>query len=122
MPLKDAQLDNSMAGLLRTGVSLAALIMLAGGVLYLVRHGAEIPDYRHFHGVPPEMKTIGGIWHGLLTLRAREIIQLGVIAMIATPVLRVAFAVGAFAVERDWLYSGISCIVLAVLAYSLWAA
>jgi len=39
--------------------------------------------------------------------------------MIATPVFRVAFALAAFALERDWLYSVISGIVLALLGYAL---
>jgi uncharacterized membrane protein len=43
----------------------------------------------------------------------------GVIIMIATPVLRVAFAVVAFAVERDWLYTGVSLLVLGLLGYAL---
>jgi uncharacterized membrane protein len=39
--------------------------------------------------------------------------------MIATPVLRVAFAVVAFALERDWLYTAVSATVLAILGYAL---
>jgi len=38
--------------------------------------------------------------------------------MIATPVMRVVFAVVAFAQEQDWLYTGVSCLILAILAYS----
>ena len=38
--------------------------------------------------------------------------------MIATPVMSVVFAVFVFAMEKDWLYTGVSCVVLAVLAYS----
>jgi uncharacterized membrane protein len=39
--------------------------------------------------------------------------------MIATPVARVAFAAVAFAMEKDWLYTVISGIVLALLGYAL---
>ena len=47
------------------------------------------------------------------------IIQLGILLLIATPVARVAFLVGAFALERDRLYVAVSGTVLAVLLYSL---
>ena len=55
-------------------------------------------------------------------LARRDIIQLGLILLIATPVARVAFSVVAFVLERDWLYVAITLIVLAVLGYGLIAA
>lgn len=120
MALKDDQLDRWMSHLLQAGVLIAAITMMVGGDLYLMRHGGEVPDYRNFHGVLPALKQVRGIWRGVLAGHAREAIQLGVLLMIATPVMRVAFAVAAFALERDWLYTGISCVVLSLLAYALW--
>ncbi|MEP6714991.1 MAG: DUF1634 domain-containing protein [Terriglobia bacterium] len=119
MPIKDEQLDRGMARLLQAGVLISAATMLAGGTLYLLRHGSEVPDYRHFHGVLPTLKQVGGVWSGVLAGRARETIQLGVLLIIATPVMRVAFAVVAFAFERDWLYTAISGVVLSLLLYAL---
>ena len=52
----------------------------------------------------------------------RGLIQLGVLLMIATPVIRVVFAVVAFALEKDWIYTGVSCFVLAILTYSQFLA
>jgi uncharacterized membrane protein len=40
--------------------------------------------------------------------------------MIATPVLRVAFAVYGFARQKRWLFVGISLTVLALLGIGLW--
>lgn len=51
-----------------------------------------------------------------------NVILAGLILLIATPVARVVCSVIAFAVERDWLYVGITISVLAVLAYGLAAA
>jgi len=93
--------------------------MLVGGAIYLSRHADEIPDYKNFHGVLPQFKTVCGILHGVVALQGRAIVQLGVLLMIATPVLRVVFALVAFALERDWLYTMISGVVLALLAYAL---
>ncbi len=82
-------------------------------------HSGHIPDYGNFHGVLPNLKTLKGILSGVLALQGRAPIQPGVLLMIATPVMRVAFAIFAFALERDWLYTGVSCVVLAVLGYAL---
>jgi uncharacterized membrane protein len=50
---------------------------------------------------------------------AGAIIEVGILFLIATPVARVVFAVVAFALERDRLYTAISAGVLVVLIYSL---
>jgi uncharacterized membrane protein len=54
-----------------------------------------------------------------LKFRARGIIQLGLLLLIATPVARVAFSIGAFAAERDRLYVAVATIVFIILICSL---
>src|SRR5579884_3378399 len=115
----DEEVEQWMGRVLQIGVLFAALIVFAGGVVYLVHQGAEKPDYRNFHDVVPWLKTASGIVQAGISGHGRALIQLGVLLMIATPVVRVVFAVFAFAVEKDWLYTGVSCFVLAVLGYSL---
>ena len=39
--------------------------------------------------------------------------------LIVTPMARVVCAMGAFALQRDWLYVSVTVIVLSVLVYSL---
>lgn len=51
--------------------------------------------------------------------RPRAGIQFGLLLLIATPVARVVFSIFAFAAQRDWIYVGVSMIVLSILAYSL---
>jgi uncharacterized membrane protein len=119
MRITDTAMERNMGRLLQWGVFVSALVMLTGAALYLKRHGFEVPHYRLFRGVPPNFKSPVAIWRGTLNLRARDIIQLGVLLMIATPVLRVVFAVVAFLLERDWLYAVISAVVLTLLSYAL---
>ncbi len=121
MTINDADIELRMGRLLQWGVTLAAAVMIVGGAIYLSRHGDEIPDYKNFHGVLPQFKTVSGILSGALALQGRAIVQLGVLLMIATPVFRVVFALVAFALERDWLYTAVSGIVLALLAYALFS-
>lgn len=122
MRLNDADLESRMGRLLQAGVSVAALTMAVGGVLYLRQEGGAKASYTHFHTVDPNLKTIAGVIREVRALHPTAIIQLGVLMLIATPVLRVAFAVLGFALERDWLYTFISAIVLALLSYALLGA
>jgi len=115
----DERIEYTLGNLLRAGVVLSALVVLAGGVVYLVRHGGEPTDHRVFHGEPVELRTVRGIVGESLSLSGRGLIQLGLLLLIATPVVRVLFSVFAFARQRDYIYVALTLIVLAVLLYGL---
>jgi uncharacterized membrane protein len=97
------------------------VLVIAGAVVYLYRHGSERPDYRLFHGEPPSLRGLAGILDVAEDWRGRGIIQLGLLVLLATPVARVVFSIVAFAAQRDPLYVAITSVVLAVLCYSLFA-
>jgi len=115
------RVEGIIGQMLRTGVVIAALVVLAGGVLYLTHHGSTAISFRQFKGEPAELRSIMGICRDALTFHSLGLIQLGILVLIATPVSRVVFSVFAFAEERDWMYVGITLIVLALLLYSLLA-
>lgn len=114
----DHDLDLSVASMLRFGVSLAAIIVFIGGVMYLRHPFAAVPNYRHFNAGGPGLRTITGIFDGARHLRPRSVIQLGLLVLIATPVARVVFCVIGFSRQHKPLYIVVSLIVLAVLVYS----
>jgi len=118
-PGDDSALDAKIGILLKVGVFSSAAVILFGGVLSLIRHGQNIPNYRVFRGVPNRLNTLSGIVTGAIHGDSQAIIQFGILMLIATPVARVVFSVFAFLVERDYLYVAISALVLAVLCYSL---
>ena len=115
----DQRVESIVASLLRAGITLAAAMVAMGGIIFLVRHGRALPQYARFVGEPLEYCTVSGIIRGAASFHGRNIIQLGLLILIATPVARVAFSVVAFALERDRLYVVITLIVLAVLLFSL---
>ncbi len=117
----DQQVDQFLGNLLRAGVMLAAVTVLAGGVLYLARHGTDPADYRVFRGEPADLRSPLGIVTDALALQGRGLIQLGLLLLMATPVARVAFSVYAFARQRDATYVAATLIVLALLLYSLFS-
>jgi uncharacterized membrane protein len=118
----DQRIEIIIGTLLRTGVLLAASVVLAGGILYLLRNGHNPIHYKTFYGEPAQLKSISDIVHGAVALDPRAFIQLGLLLLIATPVARVVFSAVAFAIEHDYLYVLITLIVLGILLYSLFGS
>lgn len=63
----DEYVDRLIGRLLRGGVLLSAAVVLAGGCLYLARHGGETLDRQTFHGEPAEFMSAAGIVHEATT-------------------------------------------------------
>jgi uncharacterized membrane protein len=119
--ITDRQVEQSIGILLRTGVLLAAAVVLLGGILYLVHSGGLHADYRVFRGEPRDLTTPSLTIRQAFSGAPEAIIELGLLLLILTPIARVAFSVVAFARERDSMYVVMTLVVLAVLLYSLLA-
>ena len=119
MNYTEHKMEAQMGVLLRSGVILACGIMIVGGALYLMRHGGGQESYQTFHAQPAPLRSIAGIWREVLTGDARGLIQFSALVLIATPVLRVVFAVYGFARQKQWLFMAISLIVLMLLSVGL---
>jgi uncharacterized membrane protein len=118
MPGNDQRLEIAMGRILRVGVTGAALVVLAGGVLYLSQSSRPIPDYSHFHGAPAAYEHVTAIFAGAIRIESTSLIQFGILLLIATPISRVLFGVVGFTAMKDRLYAAVSAIVLIVLLVS----
>lgn len=118
MELSDQRLEIAMGQMLRIGVTVAALVVLAGGIVYLWQYHGPIPDYGHFHGAAAAYESVGAIITGVQHLHSRSLIEFGLLLLIATPIGRVVFGLVGFAMQKDWLYTAVSATVLAVLLFS----
>jgi uncharacterized membrane protein len=115
----DLKMEITISRMLRVGVSLAAFVVLVGAILYLWQaHGVET-DYRHFHAIPTPVDHFWPVLESIRHLDSRSVIRLGILLLIATPIVRVAFCLYSFAMQKDKLYVLVSGTVLAVLLYSL---
>lgn len=117
--ITDHAVEQLVGRLLQIGVAVSALVVIVGGILLLAQHGAEVPNYTTFRGEPESIRTLYGIVHGLMAADARSIIQFGLLLLIATPILRVAFTWVAFLLQRDWVYVVITTVVLVLLLFGL---
>lgn len=115
----DEQVEALIGQVLRGGVLLSSAVTFVGLVLYLLHHATATPDYRTFHSINGQLRHMGELFPDAIHGNPLAVIQVGILLLIATPVARVAFLVGAFALERDRLYVVVSGLVLVVLLYSI---
>jgi uncharacterized membrane protein len=115
---------------LRGGVLLSAAVVLAGALGYAMSRDAgyasALPGHpAHLLAYPPPKgagafpETLPAVVAGVLSGKPYAIIALGLLLLIATPVVRVGLSVLFFLAERDWLYVGITLFVLAILLLGL---
>lgn len=101
---------------LRIGVVTAVIIALIGGIYYLSQSSSmTLPDYTVFHKGAASYTTFAGIVHGAIAFSPTEVIQLGVIVLMLTPIIRVLLSLIDFSIQRDWLYVVITAIVFVVI-------
>jgi uncharacterized membrane protein YfcA/uncharacterized membrane protein len=102
-----------ISGVLRGGVLLSIAVILAGvGYFYALRLLGELPQ-------PAYPDTLTAVASGLMALYPPAIIVAGLIILIATPLLRVAVSIVAFAIEEDRTYVIITSLVLMILLFSI---
>jgi uncharacterized membrane protein len=108
--------------ILRTGVLASLALVVAGTVLSFAHHPAyfsspaELQRLTHADGFFPH--TLGAIIAGTGHLQGESLIMLGLLLLIATPVVRVAASIFAFIYQRDRIFVLITCTVLILLLAS----
>jgi uncharacterized membrane protein len=117
--LTEEEFEKLLGHVLRAGVAISAALVAAGGAWYLIDHPEVPPDYHVFQGEPSRAWSLAVILADLRMPGGRGLIQLGVLVLIATPMARVVFSAFGFGTRGDWLYVGVSLIVLLLLALSL---
>jgi len=121
-PDRPRRVEATVSAWLRIGVVSSVLVILAGLVVSILRHPDHLTDPKAFllltspgaafpHS-PADLAT------ELLALRGRAIITVGVLLLIATPVVRVGVSLLAYWQERDWIYTTFTALVLAALVIS----
>ena len=115
----DHEVEQLIGRLLQIGVMISAAVVLIGGAMFLLQHGGAPVGFHEYSTTPTPLWSLGGIIRGALALDSASIVQLGLVLLIATPVMRVALTLGAFAVQRDRLYVLLTAVVLVLLLYGL---
>ena len=117
--MTDQQLEQTIGNLLRAGVLLSATVVFGGGVWLLIQSGRTPVDYHQFHAPAAGLRSTVHVVEGVEHPNPQDVIQLGLLLLIATPVARVMLSMVGFAFQHDRLYVVLTLVVLVVLAYSL---
>jgi uncharacterized membrane protein len=104
----DPRLSTGLSRLLRVGLAVAIALMLAGAILAAVRG----------HGSVQRTSSITGLPHLLANGDPTGFLGLGLLVLLATPFARVVALCVVFVRRRQWLFAGISLVVVAVLFFS----
>ncbi|HEX6642373.1 MAG TPA: DUF1634 domain-containing protein [Thermoanaerobaculia bacterium] len=114
--------DAAISHLLRGGVVASLAVVLCGLVLTFIHHPQYMTSHTALGGLTdPDAAyphSIREVATQLREGRGQAVVILGLLLLIATPVVRVAFSIVAFALERDRLYVAITSIVLTLLIVS----
>jgi uncharacterized membrane protein len=116
------QVELLISLLLRIGVLTSLAIVILGMLISFVRHEHKVQSTNAFADLTNSTATfphtVPGVLHGAVQLRGRSIIMLGLLLLIATPVMRVAISIFLFIYERDRVYVIVTMMVLALLLLS----
>ncbi len=117
-PFTDVDLNRSVGNLLRLGVILSVVTSLIG-FIKLFSEGFVMPrKYRLLEMGDSSEKVWGTFWNSLTKGEGMAIIQLGILLLILTPLVRIIFALIGYLKEKDYTYVVISLIVLAIMTVS----
>ncbi|PWN67905.1 MULTISPECIES: DUF1634 domain-containing protein [Chryseobacterium] len=117
----DVDLNRSVGNLLRLGVILSVATSFIG-FIKLFTEGFEMPKkYTNLVVGTSSEKVWGQFWDSLCKGEGMGIIQLGILLLIFTPLMRIIFALIGYLKEKDYVYVVISSIVLAIMAVSFFA-
>ncbi len=114
-----ADSETKIAQILRIGVYLSGSIVLVGLFMGLPSQEqiTELLSGRIIEDTVP--KSVEQFTVQLPAFDSQAIISLGLLSLIALPIIRVAFTVYLFFRQKDWVYCCITLFVLTVLIFSL---
>lgn len=112
----DLDLNRSVGNLLRLGVTISVATSLFGFVKLFIEGFTMPKDYSSLE--VPEGTIWQSFFNSLKNFEGIGIIQLGILILILTPLVRIIFALVGYIKERDYTYVIVSLIVLAIMLVS----
>ncbi len=102
-------LNEAVHAVLIVGLIISTVLMLIGII-------GDVVLNRSMPTVEPDL---GQVLQSVLALRPSGFMALGLLTLLATPILRVIGSVFAFLYERDWRFAGITFVVLVIVTTSI---
>lgn len=117
--MKDQKLRNHLALLTVVGTAIASVLMLAGLAWYFTGGHGSVPKDHLFHGEPGYLENPVTLalhaFQGDAVKQRRTLTMIGLMLLMIGPPARVAYALAAFATQRNVLYAAVCLFILIVL-------
>jgi uncharacterized membrane protein len=117
-----ARVEILISNLLRIGVISSLLIIILGTTVTFIRHPEYLRDATELQRLTSSgaafPHTMRNVFRGLLAFQGQSIVMLGLVVLIATPVVRVGVSIAAFLYQRDRVFVVITTVVFLLLITS----
>jgi uncharacterized membrane protein len=114
---ENRSVERAVSLVLRIGVLLSVALLGTGLALLLFRKG--LASGMSIGAPPAYPRNLRDMAIGVLSLDPGSVLVLGSLVLIATPFTRVASSIAVFIAKKDWIYAGITSLVLAILLFSV---
>ena len=114
---KIKSMETMMGLILTIGMFLSAVLVFLGGVIFLFQHGSE-NIHSHFIMSESYQTNTHHILESVLAFSPIGMIELGLLTLVATQIIRVALLVLFYGITRDYWFSFFSLFIMTVLVYS----
>lgn len=118
----EKRLQSVVSVTLRSGVLFASVIGIVGGLLFLATYGSETVNFSSFDGTASPYVSLSSISRALGAggqVEYLAVVQIGVIVLLLTPIVRVALSIVGFTLAGDKTYVAITTVVLLTLIASI---
>jgi uncharacterized membrane protein len=110
-------IERKIGALLLIGTLISTMIVLIGGIWYLWQYGDDNMQFELLRSIP-EATTVSEVWRVAFSFTPLGIVQLGLLALVGTQLLRVALLFAYYIKIRDLWFSIFCGFVMLVLIYS----
>ena len=114
--------ENLISRVLRIGVLASLLFIVTGTVISFVHHPKYLSSSVDLHRLTQPgaafPRTLSDAFIGARELRGQAIVTIGLLLLIATPIMRVAVSIFIFLCQKDRIFTLITSIVLCLLLAS----
>lgn len=116
------RVEIAISNLLRGGVILSFVLIVAGTMLSFFHHPAYVTSTTEFERLTRPGAAFPHTFHdvvaGLREMHGQAVVMIGLLVLVATPVMRVAVSILAFLYQHDRVYAAITTVVLLLLLLS----
>ena len=124
VPPAVARVERIISSLLRVGVTISLGVIVMGTVISFAHHPGYLWSAKDLPVLTNPTSAGGGphalreVLAGAFSGHGQPLVMLGLLLLIATPVLRVAVSIFAFLFQLDWVFAVLTAVVLGFLVVS----